>query len=318
MASLMAVSLSDGLEEPASQHEQDSACTPAVQNKDGAPKSMIWEHFNECEGLNNRNRRKGAACKYCGKKYKDGRVEALEKHTSVECREVPPPVRAALHETLVEKYGVAAAAQSTVTQTRKRKVEQSVLTAHYESGQVDRFAHLLGTLELSAERHTSTYLTEIFRECINQVGANKVAALVTDNAASMKLARRLLTNEEEYKHIIDLRPLQLLKDAAKADGVNTTLHSFNKTRFTSVHRQYRDDIKNKAIITIIDNQDFWDGLSALCQLLEPFSKVISAVQADNATLADITRYWLYLAKAIKDVKLPADMRHHVVHSFNTR
>eukprot|EP00898_Chlorokybus_atmophyticus_P007964 jgi/Chlat1/8169/Chrsp76S07652 len=143
------------------------------------------------------------------------------------------------------------------------------------------------------------------------------------------------------------RPLALLKNAAKAHGINTTLYSSNKTRFTSVHRchtshvgsacrrclesvqhlegplrlvhrQHRDAMRNNTVVAIIDDHSFWEGLASLCELLQPFSKVIMAVQAADATLADITRYWLYLARAIKEINLPADMRHHVVHLFNTR
>ena len=43
---------------------------------------------------------------------------------------------------------------------------------------------------------------------------------------------------------------------------------------------------------------FWGDLELLNALLEPVSAVIMAVQADNATLADMTRYWVYLGQEL--------------------
>eukprot|EP00898_Chlorokybus_atmophyticus_P002936 jgi/Chlat1/3643/Chrsp238S03648 len=185
-------------------------------------------------------------------------------------------------------------------------------------------------------------IAEVFCECIDRIGATKVAALVTDNAANMKAARKLLVGKEDYTHIIELRcymhgfflamgfvvgyyswakniimsaqkivtyfrashrPLALLKNAAKADGINTTLYSFNKTRFTSVHSWFR--LLKVLRVCATYGGPLEVGLASLCELLQPFSKIIMAVQAADATLADITRYWLYLARAIKEINLPA-------------
>lgn len=40
---------------------------------------------------------------------------------------------------------------------------------------------------------------------VNKVGASKVAAVVTDDAANMKAARQRLTQEDEYRHIINFK-----------------------------------------------------------------------------------------------------------------
>lgn len=45
----------------------------------------------------------------------------------------------------------------------------------------------------------------MYKEAIDQVGANKVAALVTDNASACKLARQLTVEAEGYKHILSIR-----------------------------------------------------------------------------------------------------------------
>ncbi len=41
---------------------------------------------------------------------------------------------------------------------------------------------------------------------------------------------------------------------------------------------------------------FWASAEVLNKILVPFSKVMTAMQAKTATLADIIRYWLYLAR----------------------
>lgn len=57
------------------------------------------------------------------------------------------------------------------------------------------------------------------------------------------------------------------------------------------------------VIDILSNRTFWIFLDGLCQLLEPLSQVVKAIQATTATLADVTRYWLYLGRAMR-LKLP--------------
>jgi len=48
----------------------------------------------------------------------------------------------------------------------------------------------------------------------------------------------------------------------------------------------------------LNDRAFWGGLELLNALLEPVSAVIMAVQADDATLADVTRYWVYLGQEL--------------------
>lgn len=60
----------------------------------------------------------------------------------------------------------------------------------------------------------------------------------------------------------------------------------------------REAIANADVVAIIDDEDFWLDLKVLCNLLEPLSKVVMAIQSDTTKLADVTRYWLYLANEI--------------------
>ena len=47
----------------------------------------------------------------------------------------------------------------------------------------------------------------------------------------------------------------------------------------------------------------WASAEVLNKIVVPFSKVMMAIQAKTATLADITCYWLYLARVLLE-KLP--------------
>jgi hypothetical protein len=68
---------------------------------------------------------------------------------------------------------------------------------------------------------------------------------------------------------------------------------------------------SKEVVKIISEDMFFVKLKQLCRLLEPFSLVIAAVQAARTTLADVMRYWLYLAKQITGVAsegLPSEFK----------
>jgi len=47
-------------------------------------------------------------------------------------------------------------------------------------------------IETKEERHTSAFIAQEFETVINEVGANKVAAVITDNASNMRGAHKLL------------------------------------------------------------------------------------------------------------------------------
>jgi hypothetical protein len=89
----------------------------------------------------------------------------------------------------------------------------------------------------------------------------------------------------------------------------------NKTRFTSVYDCVEsverhapvftalayDERLNEDIQAILQEPSFFRELGILVKLVLPIAQVVMAVQSVHATLADITRYWLYLARAIGDV-----------------
>ena len=64
-------------------------------------------------------------------------------------------------------------------------------------------------------------------------------------------------------------------------------------------QQHPDPLSNE-LADILDDM-FFMMIKQLCKILELFTLVIQAVQAACATLADVTRYWLYLAKIISQL-----------------
>ncbi len=70
---------------------------------------------------------------------------------------------------------------------------------------------------------------------------------------------------------------------------------------------------------IINSPAFWTKLTLLCKILEPFTKVLMAIQADHALLGDIPRYWAYLARSLEEglvplLELPGKPREFAIHA----
>ena len=47
------------------------------------------------------------------------------------------------------------------------------------------------------------------------------------------------------------------------------------------------------------DRQFWHHIERICLLLNPFSEVVTAIQSNQSSLADVTRYFLYLARILK-------------------
>ena len=53
------------------------------------------------------------------------------------------------------------------------------------------------------------------------------------------------------------------------------------------------------VVKTLQDRSFWLKISGLCSLMKPFSEAVMAIQGNRSTLADVTRYFLYLAHALK-------------------
>ena len=69
----------------------------------------------------------------------------------------------------------------------------------------------------------------------------------------------------------------------------------------AVLNRHPDNIKDKQneVQPIIQDRQFWAGAEVISKMLVPFSQIVMAIQAKTATVADVMRYWLYLAKSFK-------------------
>ncbi|DBA79000.1 TPA: hypothetical protein ACH3X1_008866 [Trebouxia sp. C0004] len=120
-------------------------------------------------------------------------------------------------------------------------------------------------------------------------------------------------------------------------GITRMLITSNKTRFTSVRasvesvlwlqlalqglaRQHPECLTDQ-LLDWFSNDMFFIMIKQLCKILEPFTLVIQAVQAACASLADVTRYWLYLAKMMSQLpfqSIDSALRKWCCIAFNMR
>ena len=133
------------------------------------------------------------------------------------------------------------------------------------------------------------------------------------------------------------KPKALLEKIAKRMGIKRMLITSNKTRFTCVHASVESVLRlqpalqevlreepgclTDKLVKYISDDMFFIMIKQLCKILEPFTLVIQAVQAACATLADVTRYWLFLAKMIAQLpsqSIDLDFRRHCNLAFNLR
>lgn len=69
----------------------------------------------------------------------------------------------------------------------------------------DRSAHLLKMFEPGEEPNSAEHLAEVLKECVDQLGPTRVAAVVANNTPTMRAACKLLTEMEGCRHILDVR-----------------------------------------------------------------------------------------------------------------
>ena len=165
-----------------------------------------------------------------------------------------------------------------------------------------------------------------FSTCMGSVMGHKFAATLVTRAQS-------LVSFFRASH----KPLALLQEYAAAKGIKRMLVTSNKTRFTSVHAmlesvlrlqdvllqlaQEHSQLLSAAVLGVLADDMFFIQLKQLCQLLVPFTLVIHAVQSDEATLADVMRYWYYLARCMDKLRsnlTDADFKAHCMAAFNWR
>ena len=53
------------------------------------------------------------------------------------------------------------------------------------------------------------------------------------------------------------------------------------------------------MVAILGDRQFWISVINLCKMLEPFSQAVMAIQSDKSSMADVSRYWIYLARVFR-------------------
>lgn len=170
-------------------------------------------------------------------------------------------------------------------------------------------------------------------------------ALVMGSILAHEWARTVITAAQRIVTYFRAshKPLGTLLQEARRQGIKTTLKTSNQTRLTSTHLCLQSVLKlqpafatyltkaeqdpdllpasQAAVRETLEDFQFWAKVKVMDTLLAPFSRVVMAVQRDSATLADITRYWLYLNVQVRAV-LPSILdpayRKHVITAFNRR
>jgi replicative superfamily II helicase len=66
-----------------------------------------------------------------------------------------------------------------------------------------REEYLYKLVDLSEHSHTANYVAEVIKEVIEKIGPNKISAIVSDNAANVRNARRII--QEKYPNIENVR-----------------------------------------------------------------------------------------------------------------
>ncbi|DBA92852.1 TPA: hypothetical protein ACH3X1_016754 [Trebouxia sp. C0004] len=171
--------------------------------------------------------------------------------------------------------------------------------------------------------------------------------------AVVKQAQRLVTFFRASH-----KAIKFLRLAAIARKITKLLRTANATRFTSVAnmldsvlgleqallavasehpdifraRSTKSKSKQKGaqnaesngvlVLQTIQSRTFWAKLEPLCQLLDPLTRVTQAVQAADATLASVFRYFLYLGRCVvlfaQQEDVDPEYRAHCIVAFNKR
>jgi hypothetical protein len=72
-----------------------------------------------------------------------------------------------------------------------------------------------------------------------------------------------------------------------------------RAAFDNLLEEGEDVISNSAVARLLRDLRFWEDIIVLEKALSPFSKVIMAIQARASTLADVTRYMIYLSLVLQ-------------------
>ncbi|XP_065313935.1 uncharacterized protein LOC135923222 [Gordionus sp. m RMFG-2023] len=189
-------------------------------------------------------------------------------------------------------------------------------------------------LNTEENRHTADYIAQEFKNVIHELNPVKVYSLVTDNAANMKAAWRILKSESIYNHIqcysCAAHTLQLFfHDFERLDAFSDHISIIKKivkffknkhipaapNKMGIVNKMYGANSSKKAlkasvveeavcdncpieITNNILNEEFWTKNLKFLAILQPLATSLFKVQGDKCTLAQVKNEMLNLEKHI--------------------
>ncbi|GET56218.1 ribonuclease H-like domain-containing protein [Rhizophagus irregularis DAOM 181602=DAOM 197198] len=201
-----------------------------------------------------------ATCSYCRQYWRQGRPQVLSAHLANYCKKCPNDV--SLYFAKIVRKNLAKEEEESADEDESdypnKRAELSRVNARVNNelekesnftialdGWTDprgnslwafilltpsRKEYLLQLEDLSKNSHTAEYLSKVINDIICKVGISKIVAIVSDNAANVAGARRIITNE--YPSIINIRCIAhcinlISSDIVKVDQVKCLVKRAN-------------------------------------------------------------------------------------------
>ncbi|CAB4478066.1 unnamed protein product [Rhizophagus irregularis] len=187
----------------------------------GRPPSDVWCNHMIQGNMQSRGHY-SATCSYCRQYWRQGRPQVLSAHLANHCKKCPDDV--SLYFAKIVGKNLAKEEEESADEDESdypnKRVRQTGIKNFY-GGALDgwtdprgnslwafilltpsRKEYLLQLEDLSKNSHTAEYLSKVINDIICKVGISKIVAIVSDNAANVAGARRLITNE--YPSIINI------------------------------------------------------------------------------------------------------------------
>ncbi|CAB5368805.1 unnamed protein product [Rhizophagus irregularis] len=180
----------------------------------GRPPSDVWcNHM--IQGKMQSRGHYSATCSYCQQYWRQGRPQVLCAHLVNHCKKCPDNV--SLHFAKIvgkslakEEEESADEDESVYPNKRARQTEIKNFYGGTLDGWTDprgnslwafilltpsRKEYLLQLEDLSKNSYTAEYLSNVINDIICKVGISKIVAIISDNAANVASACRIITNK---------------------------------------------------------------------------------------------------------------------------
>ncbi|GET56216.1 hypothetical protein GLOIN_2v1790580 [Rhizophagus irregularis DAOM 181602=DAOM 197198] len=173
-----------------------------------------------------------ATCSYCRQYWRQGRPQVLSAHLANYCKKCPNDV--SLYFAKIVRKNLAKEEEESADEDESdypnKRAELSRVNARVNNELEKESNFTIALDDLSKNSHTAEYLSKVINDIICKVGISKIVAIVSDNAANVAGARRIITNE--YPSIINIRCIAhcinlISSDIVKVDQVKCLVKRAN-------------------------------------------------------------------------------------------